>query len=72
VFFIDSCRKKSIVKKFCQGKDKYNCVNLMKVSLFAHTQITPGTRIFSRNNGKEFLVSTLFRIIHLLRNKSDC
>ena len=36
---------------------KYKCKNLMKVSVYAHHRFTPGTRIFARNNGKEFVVS---------------
>jgi hypothetical protein len=55
VFFVDSCRKKGFVSKRC-GQDKYNCHNLMKVSLYTHTQITPGTHIYSHNNGKEFII----------------
>ena len=60
VFFVDSCRKKGFVSKRCgqQGEGKYNCHNLMKVSLYTHTLITPGTHIYSRNNGKEFIVSS--------------
>jgi len=31
----------------------------MKVFVHAHHQFTPGTRIFRRNNGKDFTVSEL-------------
>jgi hypothetical protein len=56
VLFIDRCRKKSLIEKM-KCKNKYDCKNLMKVSLMAHDRITPGTRMFSRNSGKEFTVS---------------
>ena len=58
VIYIDRCRKKSFMARFC-GHDKYRCVNLMKTSLFGHNRITPGTRIYSRINGKEISVSLL-------------
>jgi hypothetical protein len=59
VFFVDRCRKKSFVNKHCggeHGNGRYSCKNLMSVAVYAHTQFTPGTRIFSRNNGKDYYV----------------
>jgi len=41
----------------CTGENKYKCRNLMKVIVHAHRQFTPGTRIFRRNDGKDFAVS---------------
>jgi hypothetical protein len=56
VLFIDMCRRKSFVNKHCHGRNKYKCVNLMKISLYAHSFITPGTRFFVQNNGRQYLI----------------
>ena len=39
--------------------DRYSCKNLMKISLFAHSRVSLGSVILSRNNGKEYLVSII-------------
>jgi len=59
VLFVDRCRKSSLLKKLkCKltGNDKFKCPNVMKVSLWGHRRITPGTKFLKRNNGNEYMV----------------
>lgn len=54
------------------GQDKYKCKNLMQVTLYANDQIAPGTRLFSRNNGKDFVVSTTTVAVNVVKSKYMC